>query len=41
MRQMDSITNSVDLSFSKLREIVEERGALSAAVCGAADSDRT
>ena len=27
MRWLDSITNSMDISFSKLQETVEERGA--------------
>ena len=32
MRRLDSITNSVDMNLSKLREIVKDREALHAAV---------
>ena len=32
MRWLDSITDSVDVNLSKLQEIVEDRGALSATV---------
>ena len=32
MRQLDSITNSVDMNLSKLKEIVEDRAAWYAAV---------
>ena len=32
MRWLDSITNSIDMNLSKLREIVEDRGAWHAVV---------
>ena len=41
MRWLDGLTDSADMSLSKLRETVEDRGALSAAARGAADSDAT
>ena len=38
MRQLDSITISMDLKLSKLQEIVEDRGAWHATVNGVAKS---
>ena len=40
MRWLDSITYSMDMNFSKLQEIVENRGAWSATVHGVSNSQQ-
>ena len=41
MRWLDSITDSMDMNLSKLREMVKDRGAWCRSPCGCKESDTT